>query len=104
LTADVVPHLANYAPGLKFFSADHCPWLTDQGLETILQGQIDHLRRNGSHEDIPLKMVNAFGSSLTEAGARRILEKDGIGELTIHGTKWMVSNKYHGAARPSEAS
>lgn len=75
--------LTQHAPQLETFSAQYCRWFTDEALERIVQGQINHWQISG-RQDIPLSKVLACCSKVSEAGIHRVLRKKGhTGTLDI---------------------
>ena len=91
LSSRVVDLLVRHAPNICDFNARDCPWLSDAGLDRLIQGHLDH--RIGQPDDaseIPLCHMSAISCHITKEGAQRAIRKKGIGKIEIIGLGWSI--------------
>jgi hypothetical protein len=96
---ELVDYFVELGPILKSLSLEGYMWLTDELLDRLVQGQVDCwagvVTSDGRRldEEIPCEQIYVGDTSVTEAGARRVVAKPKIGQLTINGDGWTVSNR-----------
>jgi hypothetical protein len=80
---------------LEQLNVSCCEWFVDEMLDRLVQGQINRLGGRASAR-IPLKKVEAFFVGVTQQGAQRVVDKDGVGQMIVTGgnkvERWRVNN------------
>jgi len=78
---ELVQVLIRYAPQLERLHLNNCSWFTDDCLDQLVQGLIDHW--SGRREQIPLCLIDAKSTGVSDAGANQVLAKPNVGHCEI---------------------
>ena len=81
LGPEVIPVLIQYAPQLERLRVNSFGWFTDDCLDQLVQGLIDHWA--GLREQIPLLLIEAKGTGVSDAGADQVMAKPNVGHCEI---------------------
>ena len=79
LGPELIPVLIQHAPQLERLHLYGFSWFTDDCLDQLVQGLIDHW----AGEPIPLLLIDAKSTSVSDAGADQVLAKPNVGHLEI---------------------
>jgi len=78
---ELIPVLIQHAPHLERLRVNSCRWFTDDCLDQLVQGLIDHWA--GRREQIPLCLIEAKSTGVSNSGAEQVLAKPNAGHCEI---------------------
>jgi hypothetical protein len=79
---EFIDALVQFCPRLEQLNVSCCEWFVDEMLDRLVQGQINRLGGRGGGR-ITLKRITVNRTKVTKEGARRVVEKDGAGDLVV---------------------
>ena len=62
---------------------NHAQWFTDDCLDQLVQGLMDHWAGRRQREQIPLLLIDAKSTGVSGAGADQVLAKHNVAHLEI---------------------